>query len=72
MAKELNQTKAAQQMATGMSLTIAVICFVAMAYSSFTYGGLMAPVFLLLAWGVARMIEKGTRYLLTHIIVCML
>lgn len=60
-----------RQMATGLSVSAALMCIIPLIAGSLTYGGLFAPVLILLSCILVIVAERGMRYLFTRLMVRM-
>ena len=59
-------------MATGLSVSAALMCIIPLIAGSLTYGGLFAPVLIMLSCILMIVAERGMRYLFTRLMVRML
>lgn len=60
-----------RQMAAGLSVSAALMCIIPLIAGSLTYGGLFAPVLILLSCILMIVAERGMRYLFTRLMVRM-
>ncbi len=68
MKNKVTQSEFRHQAAMGISVSAALLCIIPLLLVSLVYGGLFAPVLIILSCVVVRVAEMCLRHLLTHLL----
>lgn len=72
MKNKVSRIQFFRHVAMGISVSVALVCIIPMLLGSLVYGGLFAPVLIIISCVLVRVTEMCLRYLLTHLITRML